>query len=149
MFVVAMYSIYAEDFMVRDVKYIYPKMSYEQVKQLLVENRNLHRFPLVDNTNSMVLLGSIQRLQLVGLIEMQVGRERRWLEAAKRMRNVQEKAKQTILNLENETSKQNSEVLVVRTPSTLSIAQVRRLITKERLRFQLLEAGEVFDDVHE
>lgn len=121
---VAMYSIYAEDFMVGDVKFVYHKMSYETLKQLLLDNKNLHRFPLVDNANSRILLGSIQRLQLVGLIERQVGRERRLLEATKRMRDVQQKAKQSVLNLETEKSS-NHEVLIVRSPSNISIGQVR------------------------
>lgn len=72
-----MYNIYVEDFMVRDVKYIFHGMSYEKLKTLLKENRRLQSFPLVDKPESMVLLGSIQRLHLIQLIEKQIGRERR------------------------------------------------------------------------
>lgn len=72
-----MYDVYVEDFMVRDTKYIYHNMTYEQLKTLLKENRRLKSFPLVDNPDNMVLLGSIQRVHLIQLIEQHIGKERR------------------------------------------------------------------------
>lgn len=63
--------------MVRDVKYIYCKMTYNELKRVLLDSKHLSRFPLVDNPESMVLLGSIQRMQLIKLIQRHVGRERR------------------------------------------------------------------------
>lgn len=51
--------------MVRDVKYIFHSMTYEELKQVLKENRKLQSFPLVDKPDSMILLGSIQRMQLI------------------------------------------------------------------------------------
>jgi len=63
--------------MVRDVKYIWHGISYQKLKDILKENRKLRGFPLVDNPDSMILLGSIQRLALVKLIEKHIGRERR------------------------------------------------------------------------
>jgi hypothetical protein len=44
-----MYSMYVEDFMVRDVRYIWHGMSYGKLKEILKDNRNLKSFPLVDN----------------------------------------------------------------------------------------------------
>lgn len=44
-----MYSVYVEDFMVRDVRYIWHGMSYGKLKEVLKENRNLRSFPLVDS----------------------------------------------------------------------------------------------------
>jgi len=72
-----MYNVYEEDFMVRDVKYIWHGISYQKLKEILKENRKLRGFPLVDNPDSMILLGSIQRLALIKLIEKHIGRERR------------------------------------------------------------------------
>ena len=72
-----MYNVYEEDFMVRDVKYIWHGISYQKLKEILKENRKLRGFPLVDNPDSMILLGSIQRLELIKLIEKHIGRERR------------------------------------------------------------------------
>ncbi|KAL0809944.1 hypothetical protein ABMA28_010799 [Loxostege sticticalis] len=72
-----MYDICVEDFMVRDVKYIWNRMTFQQLKDLLKENKTIKSFPLVDSPASMVLLGSIHRWELVKVIEKQVGRERR------------------------------------------------------------------------
>lgn len=63
--------------MVRDAKYIWHGISYQKLKDILKENRKLRGFPLVDNPDSMILLGSIQRLELIKLIEKHIGRERR------------------------------------------------------------------------
>jgi len=72
-----MYNVYVEDFMIRDVRYIWHGISYQKLKEILKENRKLRGFPLVDNPDSMILLGSIQRLALIKLIEKHIGRERR------------------------------------------------------------------------
>lgn len=72
-----MYKVCVENFMIRDIKYIFYGMTYEQLKTLLKDNRRLLCFPLVDNPANMVLLGSIQRIQLIQLIEKQIGKERR------------------------------------------------------------------------
>ena len=63
--------------MVREVKYIWHGITYQRLKEILKENRKLRGFPLVDNPDSMILLGSIQRLELIKLIEKHIGRERR------------------------------------------------------------------------
>jgi hypothetical protein len=44
-----MYNVCVDDFMVRDVKYIWNGMSYGKLKEILKGNRNLRSFPLVDN----------------------------------------------------------------------------------------------------
>lgn len=74
---IGMYNVYVEDFMVRDVKNIWHGITYQKLKEILKENRKLRGFPLVDNPDSMILLGSIQRLELIKLIEKHIGRERR------------------------------------------------------------------------
>ncbi|ALC46863.1 ClC-a, partial [Drosophila busckii] len=72
-----LYGKCVEDFMVRDVKYIWQNMSYLQLKEVLRLNKKLRSLPLVDSKENMILLGSLQRSELVKLIEEQVGRERR------------------------------------------------------------------------
>lgn len=86
-----MYSIYVEDFMKRDVKYIWNGMTYKELKTILQENRNLRGFPLVDKPESMILLGSMQRLELRRLIEKQIGRERRLQVVAKWQKEAQQR----------------------------------------------------------
>lgn len=72
-----MYNIYVEDFMVRDIKYIWHGITYRELKDILNENKKLRGFPLVDSSDSMILLGSIQRLELIKSIDKHIGRERR------------------------------------------------------------------------
>jgi len=42
------YSVYVENFMVRDVKFIWRGMKYRDLKDVLKENKHLRSFPLVD-----------------------------------------------------------------------------------------------------
>lgn len=72
-----MYDICVEDFMNRGVKYIWNRMTFQQLKDVLKENKAIKSFPLVETPSSMVLLGSINRLELVKVIDKQVGRDRR------------------------------------------------------------------------
>lgn len=43
-----MYNIYVEDIMVRDVRYIWYGITYNELKRILKENRKLKYLPLVD-----------------------------------------------------------------------------------------------------
>ena len=78
------YNLYVDDFMVREIKYIWYGMSYKELKAILKESRKLKGFPLVDNPNHMVLLGSIQRTELISAIERHIGKERRLAVALER-----------------------------------------------------------------
>ncbi|CAG9861445.1 unnamed protein product [Phyllotreta striolata] len=89
-----MYNVHVENFMVRDIQYIYYGMTYQELKVLLKDHRQRKTFPLVENPKSMVLLGSIQRMPLIQLIEKQIGKERRLQEAAIRQREAEEKARE-------------------------------------------------------
>ncbi|XP_029039007.2 chloride channel protein 2 isoform X2 [Osmia bicornis bicornis] len=89
-----MYNVYVEDFMVRGVKYIWHGITYQKLKEILKENRKLRGFPLVDNPDSMILLGSIQRLELIKLIEKHIGRERRLQVAQKWHKEAEERARE-------------------------------------------------------
>ncbi|XP_020722223.1 chloride channel protein 2 isoform X2 [Bombus affinis] len=89
-----MYNVYVEDFMVRDVKNIWHGITYQKLKEILKENRKLRGFPLVDNPDSMILLGSIQRLELIKLIEKHIGRERRLQVAQKWHKEAEERARE-------------------------------------------------------
>ncbi|XP_068218996.1 chloride channel protein 2-like isoform X3 [Palaemon carinicauda] len=71
------YNIYVEDFMVRDVKYIWYGITYRQLKNILKEHKKIRSLPLVDSPDSMILLGSIQRSELISMIEEHLGKDRR------------------------------------------------------------------------
>jgi len=78
------YNIFVEDFMVRDIRFIWYGMTYKQLREILRDSRKLRGFPLVDNPEQMVLLGSIQRTELISAIEKQIGKDRRLAEASVR-----------------------------------------------------------------
>ncbi|GLH07553.1 CSON011389 protein [Gryllus bimaculatus] len=121
-----MYSVYVEDFMVRDVKYIWHGMNYKELKEVLKQNRNLKGFPLVDSPESMILLGSIQRLELIKLIERHIGRERRMQVAAKWQKEAQERAREEMERKMREESQKNrrpSRFEVVPAPDILKLQQ--------------------------
>ncbi|XP_071538119.1 chloride channel protein 2-like isoform X3 [Panulirus ornatus] len=78
------YNIYVEDVMVRDVKFIYYGVTYTELKRILKENRKLKYLPLVDKPESMILLGSVQRIELVRILVDQISSEKRRKEATRR-----------------------------------------------------------------
>jgi chloride channel 2 len=80
----SVHRVFVEDFMVREVKYIWYGMSYRELREVLTDGKKLRSFPLVDRPDKMVLLGSIQRAELIGAIERQIGKERRRKEAMRR-----------------------------------------------------------------
>ncbi|XP_060710693.1 chloride channel protein ClC-Kb-like isoform X1 [Hemiscyllium ocellatum] len=70
------HDIYAEDFMVTDLKYLAKDLKYKDIRNLL-KNTELKQFPLVDSTESKVLLGSIKRKNLAKLLTEQLSPVRR------------------------------------------------------------------------
>ncbi|KAH8295333.1 hypothetical protein KR018_010061 [Drosophila ironensis] len=109
-----MYSIFVEDFMVRDVKYIWQGISYQKLKEILKANKTLRSLPLVDSPDNMILLGSVQRYELIKMIEKHIGREKRMEVAQKWQKEAQERA------LEEEKKKQEVE-LKMRRPSRFEV----------------------------
>lgn len=87
----AMYSICVENFMVRDVKYIWRGITYAKLKDILKKNKHLRGLPLVDSPENMVLLGSVQRYELIKMIDKHIGREKRLEVAAKWQQEAQER----------------------------------------------------------
>ena len=51
-------------------------MKYSELKRILTEGRKLKGFPLVDNAKQMILLGSVQRHELISAIELHISKER-------------------------------------------------------------------------
>ncbi|XP_014239221.2 chloride channel protein 2 isoform X2 [Cimex lectularius] len=118
------YNVYVEDFMVQDVKFIWDNMSYHDLKAVLKENRNLRSFPLVDKPENMILLGSIQRLELIKIIEKHVGRERRLQVVAQWQKEAQERAKEEEKRRkENEKQRRPSRFEVTPAPDILKMKQ--------------------------
>uniref|UniRef100_A0AAZ3P6R3 Chloride channel protein 2 n=1 Tax=Oncorhynchus tshawytscha TaxID=74940 RepID=A0AAZ3P6R3_ONCTS len=70
------YNVRVEDIMVRDVRYITLSSSYRDVQEVLLIGQ-LKTLALVESTDSMILLGSIERSQLQSLLSLQLGPSRR------------------------------------------------------------------------
>ncbi|KAJ1121472.1 hypothetical protein NDU88_000009 [Pleurodeles waltl] len=70
------YNIFVEDIMVQDVKFISSNCKYRDLQNLL-ESCTLKTLPLVESADSMVLLGSIERTEVLGLLDRQLSPERR------------------------------------------------------------------------
>lgn len=78
------HNVLVEDIMVRDVVFIWRNCTYGNVRKVLKSRPNLQQFPLVDNGVNMILLGSIQREELVRISEHWLSRERRLQEVRRR-----------------------------------------------------------------
>uniref|UniRef100_UPI0037E792C6 chloride channel protein 1a n=1 Tax=Semicossyphus pulcher TaxID=241346 RepID=UPI0037E792C6 len=72
------YNIFVEDIMVTNVKFVSSQSTYREVK-LLLDSSSLKSIPLVDSKDSMILLGSIDRLELLALCDWWLSPERRLL----------------------------------------------------------------------
>uniref|UniRef100_A0A3Q1CE88 Chloride channel protein 2 n=1 Tax=Amphiprion ocellaris TaxID=80972 RepID=A0A3Q1CE88_AMPOC len=70
------YNIRVEDIMVRDVRFITLNSTYRDLQEMLLTGQ-LKTLALVESRDSMILLGSIERLQLQSLLSLQLGRQRR------------------------------------------------------------------------
>ncbi|EDW81287.2 uncharacterized protein Dwil_GK11108 [Drosophila willistoni] len=107
------YVKYVEDFMVREVKYIWHGISYQRLKDLLKANKMLRSLPLVDSPDNMILLGSVQRSELIKLIERHIGRDRR-LEVAEQWHHNDEQLEQERRHSRFEVTPTASDVLALR-----------------------------------
>ncbi|GFR83380.1 chloride channel protein [Elysia marginata] len=68
--------LYVEDFMVSETKFIAFDATYKDLQELIMTTR--HRsYPLVDSKNSMILLGSVQRLELERLLLVHLSKEQK------------------------------------------------------------------------
>lgn len=126
-----LYKKCVEDFMVRDVKHIWQGISYQKLKEVLRKNKKLRSLPLVESPENLILLGSVQRQELVKLIEQQIGREKR-MEMAIRWREEELK--------EQEAGRRPSRFEVIPAQEALSLRHMasEEMLPSER-RAEVLE----------
>ncbi|KAH8404186.1 hypothetical protein KR215_011640, partial [Drosophila sulfurigaster] len=103
-----LYKKCVEDFMVRDVKYIWQGISYQKLKEVLRKNKKLRSLPLVESPENLILLGSVQRMELAKLIEQQIGREKR-MQTAERWREEELKEQAALRQAIEEINNQSFE----------------------------------------
>ncbi|XP_044244831.2 chloride channel protein 1 isoform X2 [Ursus arctos] len=77
------FTIFVEDIMVRDVKFVSATCTYGELQNLL-QTTTVKTLPLVDSKDSMILLGSVERSELQSLLQHHLCPERR-LRAAQDM----------------------------------------------------------------
>ncbi|XP_058579971.1 chloride channel protein 1 isoform X3 [Neofelis nebulosa] len=77
------FTIFVEDIMVRDVKFVSAVCTYGEL-QTLLQTTTVKTLPLVDSKDSMILLGSVERSELQSLLQRHLCPERR-LRAAQDM----------------------------------------------------------------
>ncbi|XP_074859754.1 chloride channel protein 2 [Carettochelys insculpta] len=70
------YNVRVEDIMVRDVHYVTLNCKYRDLQEVLLSTK-LKSLALVESAESMILLGSIERAQVVALLNNQLGYQRR------------------------------------------------------------------------
>uniref|UniRef100_A0AAG5CXU7 Chloride channel protein n=1 Tax=Anopheles atroparvus TaxID=41427 RepID=A0AAG5CXU7_ANOAO len=131
-----MYNIYVEDFMVRDVRYIWKGISYQKLKDILKANKGLRSLPIVDSPDNRVLLGSVQRYELIKMIDRHIGREKRLEVAAKLLKEAEEKARE-----EQERQKREAaeEAQKARRPSRFEVVPAPDILKlRERANNEML-----------
>lgn len=139
-----MYNIYVEDFMHRDVKFIWQTISYQSLKTVLKQNKHLRSLPLVDTPENMILLGSVQRHELIKMIDKHIGREKRlevaakWKKAAEDLMREEYEKRQKEMEEKNK-NRRPSRFEVVPTPDILKL---REMANNEMLPPQAKKARE-------
>lgn len=120
-----MYNFTVEDFMLRDVKYLWYGISYQTLKEVLKQNKQLRSLPLVDSPDNMILLGSVQRFELIRMIERQVGREKRLEVAAKWKKEAEEREEyDRIKKIQEERQRRPSRFEVVPAPDIIKLREI-------------------------
>ncbi|NXH66079.1 CLCN1 protein, partial [Hydrobates tethys] len=75
---ISKYNIFVEDIMVQDVKFVSSNCKYRDL-QTLLQSTTVKTLPLVDSPETMILLGSVERSELQGLLQRHISPERRRL----------------------------------------------------------------------
>ena len=120
-----MYNFAVEDFMLSEVKYIWQGISFTELKLILKDNKQLRSLPLVDRPENMILLGSVQRFELIKMIDKHIGREKRLEVAAKWKKEAEEREEQErIHRMQEEKSRRPSRFEVVPAPDVIRLREI-------------------------
>ncbi|VDO90838.1 unnamed protein product [Heligmosomoides polygyrus] len=82
------HSLRAEQFMTTPVAYVGKDSTYAELQEVVLQMSHVRAFPLVENKESMALLGSVSRSQLFKLTQSKLGVKARQAEAALRIKRV-------------------------------------------------------------
>uniref|UniRef100_A0A0N4Z6M0 Chloride channel protein n=1 Tax=Parastrongyloides trichosuri TaxID=131310 RepID=A0A0N4Z6M0_PARTI len=81
-----LHMISAEHIMVSPVEFLPRKVKYDEIKEILIKLNRVRAFPIVDNKENMILLGSVSRRSLVDLLNNVIGENARKKEAERRIK---------------------------------------------------------------
>lgn len=96
------HKILVKDFMNTNLAYVWKeRCTYGDVKSLLIKHKKIISFPLVESPETMKLLGSVARPDLLKLLYLHLGRERRLQEVCRRNSETLTPAIQLISNLQH------------------------------------------------
>lgn len=115
------HKILVRDFMNTNLAYVWKeRCTYADLKSLLATHKKIISFPLVESQQSMKLLGSVPRPDLLKLLYLHLGRERRLQEVCRRNSDtLQPTGLYEIINKSVQTNKDNFG------PSSNAIATLR------------------------
>ncbi|NXU38622.1 CLCN1 protein, partial [Drymodes brunneopygia] len=86
---ISKYSIFVEDIMVQDVKFVSSNCKYRDLQEVL-QSTTVKSLPMVDSPESMILLGSVERSELQALLQTHISPERRRLLNRERQQKLNE-----------------------------------------------------------
>lgn len=144
-----MYTVTVDDFMVTNVKFIHLEMTYVELENVLKENPKLKTFPIVENSENMILLGSAKRNELIKLLEEQIGRKKRlehifkkvFQDSKENLAPEEDKSSETTVETNNRLSTYDNQTLrhSVSTPGIFggeSYVTVEGTLTEDDDRFE-------------
>lgn len=95
------------------------------MKEVLKLNKQLRSLPLVDSPDNMILLGSVQRFDLIKMIDRHIGRDKRLEVAAKWKKEAEEREEQErIRKMHEEKQRRPSRFEVVPAPDIIKLQQI-------------------------
>uniref|UniRef100_A0A4W3HZE0 Chloride channel, voltage-sensitive 2a n=1 Tax=Callorhinchus milii TaxID=7868 RepID=A0A4W3HZE0_CALMI len=103
------YNVRVEDIMVRDIRFVMVNCKYRDLQDL-IQSTKLKHLPLVESSESMILLGSIEMAQLQGLLDDQFSRRRR-LEYLKERAIAKKKVEDDSYRLIDEENRDQEEAI--------------------------------------
>nr|CAD2192876.1 unnamed protein product [Meloidogyne enterolobii] len=82
------HGILVEQFMTCDIKFLSNETTYAEMQEILFDNPRLKAFPIVENEETRILIGSCSRSRLIRILNSHVGPITRKQEAIKRINTI-------------------------------------------------------------
>ncbi|CAK5111625.1 unnamed protein product [Meloidogyne enterolobii] len=82
------HGILVEQFMTCDIKFLSNETTYAEMQEILFDNPRLKAFPIVENEETRILIGSCSRSRLIRILNNHVGPITRKQEAIKRINTI-------------------------------------------------------------